>query len=388
MKKIGLALLIVGSLVVVLLCTTAVAGKRYFKLAVHRTSPVLGKQAVDMIGRFDLLNLDLENWVNNPEDIKLLKKKYPHVKVFTYVNPMEVFYKKMPKRPLGLRLLQKVEKTDYEKWFLWTTLKKHALFYTPLPMWMMNMTTNCPIVGGMRWNQFIALYYQQQVFNKEPKPDGMFHDNAGADMHWNNQEVLKKNKLGYFDSNLDGVADSQPMMDEAWKAGQEEFISIVRKNNPKDFVIVGNKGKPEYAEHVYDGKMFEHFPFTYGGMDTRAGGWFQCMENIKQTGPYSIIQTAWPASKKHFMFVFASALLTDCYFAVGHNNHKWFPEYDRAEKLGKPVGLACETDDYWTRSYENGIVIVWPYERKGEIILFDELEELGKKAVGHKKGED
>ena len=141
----------------------------------------------------------------------------------------------------------------------------------------------------------------------------------------------------------------------------------------KNFLILGNKGKPEYDENVYDGKMFEEFPFTYGGEDKRAGGWYQCMKNYFTTGPYSIIQSPQTYNEKVAKFVFCSALLGDGYFAIGHNNYRQFDFY---KKIGKPLGEHTEYDDskkprkehYWQREFEKATVKVFPFQRRGEII--------------------
>ena len=385
----------------------------YPKLAIYGTSPHLSKKAVPGLGKLDLVILDFENWVNNPENIKLLMDDYPNVLVLAYTNPMETYYGIIPKRPLNLELSEKIlgltkgeirtysalikrlknaksenhkkalakklisynEKvleSPYSKWFLWTTKKNHVVFYTPLPYWMMNLSKDCPKVNGKTWNQFITNYYNKNIFTAIPRPHGSFQDNATADVHWMNNFAFSAKERGWIDANLDGKADEDWHLNDSWKSGQIEFSSILRESNGEDFIMVGNKGKIEY-DGVFDGKMFEEFPFSYGGPDKRAGGWFQCMKNYLASGPFSIIQSRQTGDVKFIKFVLASTLMGDGYFAIGHNNRK---QYDFYKKIGKPLGSHAEIkgknipkkETYWQREFEKATVKVWPYKRRGEII--------------------
>ena len=405
MKKIILFCVIVF----LILVDTSIA-ETFPKLAIYHTSQIASIHKIErgVFDDFSLVIFGYENWINNPKSMKAFREKYPDSIMLAYVNPMEVYYKTIDKRPwnkelsrkvLGLnekeflifsrqiadkkienikkeehkKILEKIKSSPYAKWFLWTTADKHAVFYTRLPYWMMNMASNCPKVDGLKWNQFIAQFYLKNIFFSDVRPDGIFQDNATADVFWMNGFAFKPEKDGWIDSNLDGKPDTQENLDFYWKKGQEEFVSIFRNVFGKNFLILGNKGKPEFSPGNYDGKMFEEFPFTYGGEDKRAGGWFQCMKNYFETGPYSIIQAPQTYNEKIVKFVLCSALMGDGYFAIGHNNYKQFKFY---RKIGNALGPHIEHEDskkpekeyYWQREFEKATVKVWPYQRKGEII--------------------
>jgi len=365
----------------------------YPKLAIYSTSPVFSMNIVERYAKFDLVILDMENWTNNPDSIKKLRERNPDIIILAYANPMEVYYKKMPNRHLMWQLYntvkeKKAKETSYSDWFFWTTKREHVIFYAKLPLWMMNMSVDCRKVKGYRWNTYITDFLINNVLTRDPQPDGYFMDNSTADIHWLNHTYLKTKKVGWIDSDLNGKADKGKKLDSAWKAGQKEHVAIIRKKFGRDFLIVGNKGKTEY-KGIFDGKMFEEFPYIYAGPDKRAGGWFECMRHYAKTGPYSIIQIVQTADEKFVTFGLASTLLGDGYFAINHNNSKWWSVYDRAKKLGQPKekierceygekalpgaakikGKKYDRDSFWKREFENGSVTVWPFQRKGEIAI-------------------
>ena len=359
----------------VFICATPGFGQ--LKLAVYNTSPVISQQLFDQPHfrpeKFGLIIIDLDNWVNNPGSIMKIKEVNGKAKVLVYSNPFEVYHKPMAARPLNQKLtaLMMNKGGKHADWWLWTTKRQNIVFYSSLPYWVMNMSSNCPLFDGQRWNQFIADFYAQDVLTKEPRPDGWFMDNSTADIFWVNKACIHpKDKTAWIDADLDGQPDREKDLDAAWQKGQSEFVEWLRSRAGKKFLVVGNKGKPEYWPGLFDGKMFEHFPFDYAGEDKRAGGWYQCMANASQTGPLTIIQAQWPTTPDKFNFVLASALLADAYFCVGHNQWRWFPEYDAADRLGAPTsGIIAEDDSVWSREFVNGQVKVWPNIQKGEIIL-------------------
>ncbi len=339
----------------------------YPKLAIYSTSQTLHPGAVKDYSRYHLIIMDYENWTNNPESIALLREEDPSTKILAYGNPIEVYYEEIPKRPLNLELTEMLLSEKYQDWWLWTDKKEHAVFYDSyLPYRMVNMSSMSPKIDGQKWNEFIAHFYIKHALKKEPRPDGFFGDNAADNWYWTNEHILLRRNLGWIDANLDGLPDEQKRLDDAWRKGMEEFYTIIREEMGEDFLVIGNKGNMELM-NVLDGKMFEEFPFTYGGPDKRAGGWYQNMEYYLAQGENAIIQIKRTPSKEHLLFGLASALLGDGYFAVGHNFSGWFPEF---ETLGRALGphQVDNQHDIWYRVFEKGLVKVYPELRKGEII--------------------
>src|SRR4030042_6756898 len=142
--------------------------------AIYWTSPVMDQAVVPDVAKFDLVIADLENWVNNPESLKNLKILNPNLKLLMYANPMELFYKRLGGRGIGWQLYQMVKDPPYDKWWFKTTKEENIVFYKQLPMRMMNLSTDCPEVGGTRWNQYFAQFLIEKLFIREPVPDGFF----------------------------------------------------------------------------------------------------------------------------------------------------------------------------------------------------------------------
>jgi len=353
-------------LIVTILFLSACSSVNYPKLAVYGTSPTLHPAVVRNMAKYNLVILDFENWTNNAKSIIALKKKNKNIKILAYGNPIEVYHKRIKKRPLNLVLSEMMKQKEFKDWWLWTDKNEHAVFYTQLPYYMMNMSSLCPEINGMKWNEFIARFYIKHALNVYPKPDGFFGDNAADNWYWTNESILLKKNLGWIDSNLDGLPDEEARLDPAWKKGMERFYTIIREEKGKNFIIFGNKGNMELM-NVLDGKMFEEFPFSYGGPDKRAGGWYQCMENYFKMGENAIIQIKWPNSKKNLLFTLASTLLGDGYFALGHNFSGWLPEF---RSIGKPLGpyKVNNNKNIWFREFSGATVKVYPEKRKGEII--------------------
>lgn len=338
--------------------------------AIYWTSPVMDPMVVAEVAKFDLVIADLENWVNNPESLKALKRLNPKLKLIMYANPMELYHRPMDNRKIGWQLYNMVKEPPYDKWWLKTTMGENIVFYKQLPLWMMNLSTDCPKVNGQTWSQYFARFLTEKMFVHEPRPDGFFGDNPTCYIGWINNELLKP-KNGLIDSNRDGVADKGDVLDKNWCDGQKEFYSIILKAMGKRFLVITNKGELNLMQPIklVNGIMFEEFPNNYLG-DKMAGGWYQCLENYLEAGNQSIIHSKWPADPEHFRFVFYSAMLGDGYFMAGHSNRNWYAEYDESKKLGKPVGEVAKTSQYWFRGFENGILAVWPMSRKVEIVLF------------------
>lgn len=355
-------------LLILLVVTDAAAIEK----AIYWTSPVMDPMVVAEVAKFDLVIADLENWVNNQESLKALKKLNPKLKLLMYANPMELYHRPMDNRKIGWQLYQTVKESPYDKWWLKTTKGENIIFYKELPLWMMNMSTDCPKVSGQTWGQYFAKFLVDKMFVREPRPDGFFGDNPTCYIGWINKELLKP-KNGLIDSNRDGIADSSDIdiIDRNWCDGQKEFYSHIFKIMGKNFLVITNKGELNLMKplKLVNGIMFEEFPNNYLG-DKMAGGWYQSMENYLEAGNMSIVHSKWPTDPDNFRFVFYSAVLGDGHFMVGHNNRNWYPEYDQAEKLGKPVGEVAKTSRYWLRGFEHGIVAVWPMSQKVEIVFF------------------
>jgi len=321
------------------------------KVASYWTSPTMNLEQARELAKCHLVIADMENMVNNYASLELLKQLNPMIKLLAYSNPMELFVPMVANRPLQKQLLNDLQ-SSYQKWFLKCPNGSPVIFWQG--MQMLNLSSDCPLVKGQRWNQCIAQFLLTRVL-ADPIWDGYFMDNSGGNISWVND--------GQIDADVDGKKDDSEMLDMAWSEGIAEFLTTIRQAKGKEFILVGNKGSLEFLD-ILNGKMFEEFPNDYlGGKE--AGGWYQSMENSILTGPNSIIQ-AKANGETSRQFILASALLADGYFAYGQDMTSRFPEY---QDIGQPIGIMENMPDgSWRREYEKAMVIVWPKKKEGKII--------------------
>ena len=314
------------------------------KVGAYWTSPTMSQEEAIKLARFHLVIADMENLVNNPGSLRLLKKLNPRIKLLAYSNPMEFFVPMVANRPLQKRMLDDVLE-NYVAWFLKSAEGNPVMFWKG--MRMMNLSSYCPVINGLDWPAYHASFLLANVL-ADPLWDGYFMDNSGGNVSWIDN--------GNIDANNDHRQDNVEDLDQAWSGGIRKFLTTIRQAKGSGFILVGNKGSAEFLD-LFNGKMFEEFPNDYLG-DKTAGGWHQSMKNYGQTGPYSIIQSK-PNGR---LFGLASALLGGGYYVCGQNDNNWYDEY---QDLGPALSKA---DEKFGRKFRKGEVMVWPEQRKGQII--------------------
>lgn len=328
------------------------------KVAVYWTSPTMSLDEADSLARFHLVIADMENIVNNRESLVELKKLNPKVKLLCYSNPMEFFEERILviNRPLQKKAYDEVSDNRAGYW-LNQPSGKPVVFWNGMKM--LNLSTMCPVVEGENYGQFISRFLLQEVL-QDKIWDGYFMDNSGGNISW----VGSFARNHGIDADNDGTLDDPAALDSSWYEGVCEFLQTIRKAKGNKFIIIGNKGSLDYLEYsLLNGKMFEEFPNSYlGGKE--ADGWYKCEENYSQTGPYSIIHAK--HDKEHRLFVLASALMGDGYFAYSQDFFRYYPEY--GHDLGKPLGPAEYKNGCCERKFSNAIVRVWPEEKRAEIV--------------------
>ncbi len=328
------------------------------KIAAYWTSPTMSLEEADSLAKFHLVIADMENIVNNRPSLVQLKKRNPEVKLLCYSNPMELFELNVLEadRPLQKEVYQEVVTNRSGYWLLQPS-GEHVVFWNQMKM--MNLSTNCPVINGEKYNQFIAKFLLTRVLNDKIW-DGYFEDNATGNVSW----IGSRGENKGIDADNDSSNDVPEVLDSVWYEGVHEFISAIRQAKGPKFILIGNKGSRDFLD-VFDGKMFEEFPDNYLG-DKKANGWYQCESNYRQTGPFTIIQAKQICNDPaHRLFVLASALMGDGYYAYGQDLFRYFPEYSR--DVGKPLGPPEEKGSFWERKFSKANVRVFPEEERGEI---------------------
>ncbi len=314
------------------------------KFSTYWVSPSIPANMGSKLASDDLLIVDYENLINNRLELEIIKKANPNIKLLIYSNPMEIWTKDIVNRPLANSLraqmpaAYRLKKSDGKPVIFWKNME------------MMNMSSSCPVVNGKKYNQFYAEWLLANVLS-DPLIDGYFQDNGTPTISWVDPLI---------DSNNDGKADDPQALNAVWQAGMTQFLRIIRQAKGKDFIIITNKGEKHFF-FINDGVMFEKFPNDYLGSKL-AGGWYQCIENAKHAGPYTIFQV----DSKNLEFGLASSLLLDeVYITLGQNIQ--VPNQFRTP-TGKAISAMYKKGKLICRDYELVTVEVNPELKTGRLV--------------------
>jgi len=345
------------------------------KTAAYWTSPIMRAEDLMSLARHDIVIADLENMFNNRASLLQLKGLNPKLLLLAYSNPMEIWTTRYSSRPWQNKVINEII-NNRQKWLLKTvttdSLKGDFAVFWP-GMVMLNLSSACPKINGKTYGEWMAEKISTEILS-DPIWDGYFQDNGTVNISW-----VYPNPNQKIDINGDGQPDPDAFVDRKWKEGIEKYLSIIVKNlrprkgfwnflakkHPRDardeFFIITNKGDTNLLQFV-DGKFFEKFPNDYLG-DKWAGGWLQCVNNARITGPLTIFQV----NRAEINFGLASALLFDnIYLAVSQDDAGVFPQLYL--DLGKPLNSFQRKGNIFVREYEHYRIRVDPLNRFGEII--------------------
>jgi hypothetical protein len=330
--------------ILLVLLILSLSAKAQVKYATYWLAPSMTMNMAEKLSHDSLLIIDFENLINNHKVIEEIKRLNPKIKILGYANQMEVWSSERPDRPLANTLRTQLPKA----YSLKRTDGKPVVFWPG--MQTMNLSDNCPRVDNKKYNEYYAQWLIKQVLS-DSLIDGFFADNGTSTIAWVDRLI---------DSNNDRKADDPKALNAAWKSGMTKFLELIREEKGEDFIIITNKGERTFCL-INNGVMFEKFPNKYLG-DIKADGWYQCLENARHAGPYTIFQVDF----KNLEFGLASSLLLDnVYIAVGQNLP--FPEKIRPA-TGKPLGPMYKKNGVYYRDYEFVKVEVYPEKKIGKLI--------------------
>lgn len=328
----------------------------------------LPNSEIENLAKWDLLILDMENQVSNPEKIKKIRQLNPSIKILAYVTSQEI-----KNGNLGV-MRAKLKSGISDSWYLRRSNGDKISFWPGTTM--LNPTDVCPISGGQRWNGYLASFMNNEVLSTGLW-DGVFYDNAWGDLTW------------FTGSNVDLNFDSQPDSDinKHWNAGMTNLFNITRDLSGANYVIVGNAMTREYANNL-NGMMYENFQNHV---------WRDVMYAIKtemagSLRPRIIIingnanNSGNKQSYQNMRYGLGSALVGGAYYSYddgdqSHSQTWWYDEYD--VNLGNPIGEARTIsggiqikEDVWRRDYENGLALVNSTGNEQTINLGEDYEKI------------
>ncbi|MFA6423821.1 MAG: putative glycoside hydrolase [Candidatus Magasanikbacteria bacterium] len=305
---------------------------------------------LENLAKWDLIIIDMENQVSNPDKIRRIRQLNPNIKILAYVTSQEI------KSGTMGTMRTKLKNGISDSWYLRRS-NGDKMSYWPGTT-MLNPTNLCPLSGGQRWNDYLASFMTNEVLSTGLW-DGIFYDNAWGDLTWFSGSDV--------DLNFDGQPDSD--INKNWNTGMTRIFNLTRDLSGAKYVIVGNAMTREYANDL-NGMMYENFQ-NHVWRDVMYAIRTEMNGNLK---PRIIIingNTNNTGNKQDYQtmrYGLGSALVGGAYYSFdyGDQNHEqtwWYDEYD--VELGNPTGEARTNsggtqvkEDVWRRDFENGIALV------------------------------
>lgn len=320
--------------------------KVYPKLAAYWQSPFMTESTAKKLAEFDLVIVDPENRRNNSGSIDKIRRLNPSVVLIPYWNIMELFDPQVSGRPLQ-NWLYRVISTQYSQYWLSTPDGKPNYYWMQPRMRMLNLSSKCPKVNGLRYSEYIANLLIDSVLSDKIYNNGFFSDNLWDDVSFVNP--------GKIDANNDGITDNPNgwqlnlPLDRWWREGIKAGFSKVVAVKGKSFIFIGNEPNTAYAD-LTKGKMYENFPCSWiGGLEDNIEHY------LKNGTDYTIIHIA-KSDYQRVRLVLGITLLGSGYFCYDYNNTTWFDEFD--VDLGNPIGVAMKVGNAYARNFEKGVVMV------------------------------
>lgn len=326
------------------------------------------------LSRWDIVIIDMEAQVFNPENLRLLKKLNPKIKILAYITPQEIRQDALllENRTLRNQLAGQIP----DGWYLKNDQGERVSWWPHT--YLLNITELTAANNSQRWNDLLPQFMADSVLSTGLW-DGVFYDNAWGGISW----------LGYqLDLNNDGRAESFRTQDEAWRQGMRQILDRTRQLAGADKLIVTNDGADYYQ--MINGSLFEQFP---------SRGWTPSMRNyflVQDSSlppSFGIINSGTnntgAQNFRDVRFGIASALLGDGYFSYdfGDLDHSQLWRYDEYETfLGEPKSLAVNIlntaassefhEGIWRRDFEKGVVLLNSTNEAVTVELGGEFEKL------------
>ncbi len=331
---------------------------------------ITNTQATEL-SKWDLLILDMETQKTSPEALKKIRQENPDVIILAYITAQEIASDAAHSTS---QMRRSLAANISSQWYV-TNSSGNTLGYWPGTT-LLNVSSVGPTVSGRSFQDMLSDFVTQDIL-ESGYWDGVFFDNAWADVTWATGNDIDLNK--------DGKIDTSP--NTAWREGLKTLYKKTKEKAPEDTIVVVNGTSREFSQDV-NGSMIENFV---------APSWEPTMNTYAYYGKTSLQpdvnvinantgNTGNNTDYKHMRFTLSSALMEDGYysFTFGDQDHGqlwWYDEYD--SDLGNPIAEAKGTNgnnafstDVWTREFEHGIAVVNSTGEKKRITLGGEYEAI------------
>ncbi|MFB6225752.1 MAG: putative glycoside hydrolase [Candidatus Paceibacteria bacterium] len=346
----------------------------YPRLANYYLKWTLTEQKAEKLARWDVVVLDMENQQHNPHLIEKMREINPDIIILAYITPQEIDRSAEGREeiaPLRNKLYEGIE----DEWYLKNSAGNRLSWWPGT--YLMNVTRESPKIAGERWQDHVSEFVANELLSTGLW-DGVFYDNS-----WDNITFFAGDNI---DLDLDGKRESKNIANQKWKQGMKDIYDKTRKLADNKIVLVGNNTTFEYDDRL-NGMMLENLS---------GSNWKRLMESYnyntdqRQRPRINIINSntgneGGRDKFKRMRFGLASALLEDGYYSFdyGDEDHGqlwWYDEYD--VNLGKPLEQprSNKKSQYqrgvWSRSFENGLVVLNSDQRSRRVNLSGSYEHL------------
>ena len=344
----------------------------YPKLANYYHCPKrIDSSQASSLARWDLIVVNYNVASTSSESIRQIRAQNPNIKILAWVSA-------------GLSLWAQrdpiISRDFKESWFLHygdTPENPKPLEERRVIRWT-NKAGSVQVVGmnpASEWSTYLPHFVYQEVISSGLF-DGVFYDC-----------VWERTGRSNIDIDNDGITDSQAVVDQEYRKGMTQILSLTRELLGPEAVIFGNPGVQWSDNSLY-------WDYANGHMQENALGamfgsswpkiWDIYQRNMRKSPPpprihwiavdtnqdvFNNLEPVLPPEELQKMrFGLAITLLEDGYFGFDrgdglHGQLWWFPEYDA--NLGLAKGDAKRRDDgTWIREFENGVVIANPTSKE------------------------
>ncbi|MDD4289676.1 MAG: putative glycoside hydrolase [Patescibacteria group bacterium] len=345
----------------------------YPKIANYYLHHFISDKTAEELSMWDVIILDPENQINNPEQLQKIKQLNPNIIILAYIQIQELSFDENNHSLTKLR--EYIKNNIDESWYLKDKLGNKLSFWPG--------ATIINITYYDKWINFLPNFIKTKILSTNLW-DGIFFDNLSTNISWFNG--------GNIDIDNNGSIDPAITIDSLWK---KNIKTILTKNSANNSLIIGNSASDLDVAHYLNGRMFETFPTPWEG----DGKWEDSMNLYLKKFPEKNIDpkiyiinsntnnSGNLTDYKKMRFGLTSTLLGDGYFSFdyGDKNHGQTWYYDEYKTyLGEPISNAHNLLDpnnstikpgLWRRDFENGIVIVNSSNKKQRHVFKYEIFE-------------
>lgn len=315
------------------------------------------------LAKWDVLILDMENQINNPQKISKIRELNPNIIILAYVSSQEI--RTDVELYSNINLRKKIFSEIPESWYLDFKGKKTSFWPDT---WMLNSTDNGEAVNGKRWNDYLPEFVAEEILSSGLW-DGVFYDNLFSGISWING--------GQIDLDKNNVVDNPILADEAWRQGNVKILKKTRELIGYDFIVLANSSSlPEYHKYL-NGRVFEDFPLSF----TEDGSWQASIDSYSSIYNlnvypkiyiFNLTKNVFSDYEKMRFGLVNSLLFNDVYFSFDEDvdNHGQLWTYDEYNfSFDNPKSLAIKDPElgFWSRNFKNFLIYLNPYNYLLEI---------------------